>query len=156
MRHMDLKIKPLPAAHLPAALALCREVFLEFEAPDYPPEGIAAFLDFLEPGQMRRMTASGILSFWGAYCGKRLIGVGALREARHISLLFVRREMHRKGAGTALMREMFACCAGAGETRVTVHAAPYGEPFYRALGFSPTAPEQCQDGITYIPMERKL
>ena len=50
----------LPPELLPEALELTRRVFLEFEAPDYPPEGVEEFLRFLED----RETLAG-LAFWG-------------------------------------------------------------------------------------------
>lgn len=41
--HPPIDIRPLRESEIPAATLLVRRVFTEFEAPDYVPEGIAAF-----------------------------------------------------------------------------------------------------------------
>ncbi|HIS76079.1 MAG TPA: GNAT family N-acetyltransferase [Candidatus Merdivicinus excrementipullorum] len=137
-------------------MALCREVFLEFEAPDYPPEGTENFLAFLEPKQISRMTESGLLTFFGAYRDGLLIGAGAVKERNHICLLFIRKEFHRQGAGALLLDAMLKFCRKSGAEKATVNASPYGVPFYQAKGFQKLGEEQCRDGIRFVPMERNL
>lgn len=149
-----LQVRILTEKELPEALALCREVFLQFEAPEYPPEGTRNFLDFLDLESIRRMVAGGLLTFVGAFHDGNLIGTGAVRERKHLCLLFVREEYHRQGAGSALLEKILRLCRKAGT--VTVNASPYGTPFYLARGFAPLSEEQCRDGIRFIPMERKL
>ena len=137
-------------------MALCREVFLEFEAPDYPPEGTENFLAFLEPKQISRMTESGLLTFFGAYRDGLLIGAGAVKERNHICLLVIRKEFHRQGAGALLLDAMLKFCRKSGAEKATVNASPYGVPFYQAKGFQKLGEEQCRDGIRFVPMERNL
>lgn len=137
-------------------MALCREVFLEFEAPDYPPEGTENFFAFLEPKQISRMTESGLLTFFGAYRDGLLIGAGAVKERNHICLLFIRKEFHRQGAGALLLDAMLKFCRKSGAEKATVNASPYGVPFYQAKGFQKLGEEQCRDGIRFVPMERNL
>lgn len=153
---MNRKVKILPKKEILSALALCREVFLEFEAPDYPPEGTQNFLSFLDPEQINRMLESDYLTFFGAYQEGNLIGTGAVREQNHICLLFVKKGFQRQGVGTALLETMLKFCRKVGTESVTVHASPYGRPFYEANGFQKQGDEQCQDGIRFIPMERKF
>lgn len=150
------EVNSLRKKEIPAALALCREVFLEFEAPDYPPEGTRNFLSFLNPEQINRLLNSKYLAFFGAYRDGILVATGAVREQKHISLLFVKKEYHRQGIGSALLDVMLKFCQKAGAESVTVHASPYGMPFYQANGFQQKNKEQCHDGIRFIPMERKL
>lgn len=154
MIELDTRVKPLKKRELPAALTLCREVFLEFEAPDYPPEGTENFLAFLELGQIGRMIDSGLLTFFGAYRDNLLIGTGAVKEQNHICLLFVRKEYHRLGVGTLLLDAMLKSCRKSGAEKATVNASPYGVPFYQARGFQKLGEEQCRDGIRFVPMER--
>ncbi|MGI5893520.1 MAG: GNAT family N-acetyltransferase [Candidatus Merdivicinus sp.] len=151
-----MKIKRLTAKELPEAQRLCQDVFLEFEAPEYPKEGTQSFLEFLNLQQLNRMLVCDLLRFWGVYENSILIGVGALREQKHISLLFVKKEYQRRGVASFLMQAMLNECCKANISTVTVNASPYGIPFYLAIGFNPLSEEQCQNGIRFIPMERTL
>ena len=123
---------------------LCRRVFLEFEAPEYPPEGVEAFDTYLaDAAQVNSLTA------FCAWEGSRPLGVLAA-EGSHIALFFVDPAFHRQGIGRRLFQ---AYMAEGGRGRVTVHSSPYAVEVYRHLGFSPTAEEQLSpDGIRYTPM----
>lgn len=123
---------------------LCRRVFLEFEAPEYPPEGVEAFDTYLaDAAQVNSLTA------FCAWEGSRPLGVLAA-EGSHIALFFVDPAFHRQGIGRRLFQ---AYLAEGGRERVTVHSSPYAVEVYRHLGFSPTAEEQLSpDGIRYTPM----
>lgn len=123
---------------------LCRRVFLEFEAPEYPPEGVEAFDTYLaDAAQVNSLTA------FCAWEGSRPLGVLAA-EGSHIALFFVDPAFHRQGIGRRLFQ---AYLAEGGRGRVTVHSSPYAVEVYRHLGFSPTAEEQLSpDGIRYTPM----
>ena len=46
-----MEIRHLTPAEIPQGLELVRDVFLEFEAPDYPPEGVEEFFRFLDDPQ---------------------------------------------------------------------------------------------------------
>ena len=125
-----MEIRHLTPAEIPQGLELVRDVFLEFEAPDYPPEGVEEFFRFLDDPQQAS------LCFYGAWDGTVLRGVLAARE-EHICLLFVRREYHRQGT-------------------VTVNSSPYAVEAYHRLGFRDTAPQQTVNGITFTPMIREV
>ena len=94
-----MEIRHLTPAEIPQGLELVRDVFLEFEAPDYPPEGVEEFFRFLDDPQQAS------LCFYGAWDGTVLRGVLAARE-EHICLLFVRREYHRQGTSPCSDRSL--------------------------------------------------
>ena len=137
-------IRRIREPELPAAMDLCWRVFQEFEAPDYPPEGVEAFHAYISNAeQAKHLTA------FGAWEGQRRLGVLAAEEG-HIALFFVDPAVHRKGIGRGLFQ---AYLAAGGRGRVTVHSSPYAVEVYRHLGFSPTAGERLSpDGIRYTPM----
>lgn len=140
-----IRIKTISKKQLPAALSLVWRVFLEFEAPDYPPAGVDAFRRILGDDEYISQ-----LRLYGAFDGTELAGVLAMREPQHISLFFVDADYHRRGIGTRLFRRMKK---DYDSQRFTVHASPYALPFYRSLGFRETDCEQISDGIRYTPME---
>src|SRR5699024_9126351 len=102
------------------------------------------------------MVSTGLLRFFGAFCGKDLIGTAALRDNSHICLLFVKKEFHRQGIGSALLFAMEEQGRSCGIRMITVNASPYGLPFYLARGYKRRSEEECIDGIRFTPMERSL
>ena len=139
-----MEIRRIQGGELPAAMDLCWRVFLEFEAPEYPPEGVEAFRAYLSDiEQVNHLT------LFGAWEGQELLGVLAA-EGSHIALFFVDPAFHRQGIGRLLFQ---AYLAEGGRGRITVHSSPYAVEVYRHLGFSPPAEEQLSpDGIRYTPM----
>ena len=139
-----MEIRRIREPELPAAMDLCWRVFQEFEAPDYPPEGVEAFYTYISnTEQVKCLTA------FGAWERHQLLGVLAA-EGDHIALFFVEPSFHRQGIGRKLFQ---AYLSADGWDRVTVHSSPYAVEVYRHLGFSPTAEEQLSpDGIRYTPM----
>ena len=137
-------VRRLSPEEIPAALELCWQVFLEFEAPEYPAEGVAAFRASLEDKERTRQ-----LKFYGAFDGEKLVGVLAMRLPQHIGGFFVAAAYHRRGIG----RHLFEAMRRDYQTQIfTVNSSPYAVEVYRRLGFVPTDTEQLTDGLHYTPM----
>ncbi len=146
------------------AMAVAWRTFLEFEADVYPEEGVKNFYDFVTDEKLHQMFVMGTYQLMCAFDREsrvdghdRMVGIISLRNAHHISLLFVLKEYHRQGIGSALIDEMRNyLLTELGGDRMTVNAAPYGVDFYHRLGFRDLAEEQFQDGIVFTPMELYL
>ncbi len=137
-------VRPLKAEETGAALRLTWRVFSEFEAPDYPPEGVEEFRRCLNDA---RYLAG--LSYYGAFDGEALIGVLAARGAKgHICFFFVDGAYHRRGVGTGLFERLREDFPGA----LTVNSSPFGLPVYERLGFTALSGEQTVNGIRFTPM----
>lgn len=97
-----MEIRRIQGGELPAAMDLCWRVFLEFEAPEYPPEGVEAFRAYLSDiEQVNHLT------LFGAWEGQELLGVLAA-EGSHIALFFVDPAFHRQGIGRLLFQAYLA------------------------------------------------
>lgn len=76
-----MEIRHLTPAEIPQGLELVRDVFLEFEAPDYPPEGVEEFFRFLDDPQqgvpllLRRLGRNGSPGRSGSEGGAHLPSV---------------------------------------------------------------------------------
>ena len=110
-----MELRMLNGAEKPAAMALCWRVFLQFEAPDYPPEGVEAFRSYIEDEE--KISA---LTALGAFHGSELVGVLAA-EGNHVALFFVDPVYHGRGVGRALLERLLDERQNA---TLTVNAAP--------------------------------
>ena len=141
----DHPIRRLEEGESPAALALAWRVFTEYESPVYPPEGTEEFRKSINDENY----LAGI-RYYGAFDGDTLIGEIGIRPAKgHICFFFVDGRYQRRGLGTALFRFLLRDYP---DRDITLNAAPYGLPFYKALGFEPTDAEQTVNGIRFTPM----
>lgn len=145
-------IRALAEKELSAAITLVWDTFCAFEAPEYSEEGVRSFRAFLQEDVLKTRLREGQMSFYGAFEGKNLVGVAALRNQNHLCLLFVSRETMRRGIGTALMQHLQMRVSEEGTHTLTVHASPYAIPFYHQIGFVDLQSEQVQDGIRFTPM----
>lgn len=149
-----MQIRPLLPDEIEPCRSLVRSVFDRFEAPDYSREGAASFYSFLD--SVPEQFSSGALKIWAALREDRLIGVLAMRDGRHICLLFVDPGFHRQGIARSLVQTAAAFARESGQEQLTVNSSPYAVPAYHRLGFSDLGPEQTADGIRFTPMRCPL
>lgn len=128
------------------AFELAVRVFMEFEALDYPAEGVDEFKRSLGSPEY-----IGKLSTYAAFddCGV-IVGMLATRNSgRHIALFFVDSAHQRQGIGRRLFELAMKDCPG---REMTVNAAPFAIPIYEKLGFNVNDVEQIVNGIRFTPM----
>lgn len=139
-----------------ASLQLAEDVFMQFEAPDFPPRGVESFRNFIWGRRVKEMLEDGSFVVWGCYCENQLVGMLAMRDSNHISLLFVLSDFHRQGIGRMLFAQAKKYAMLHLKRKITVNASPYGLPFYRAIGFREVSMESVVDGVRSTPMEAKI
>jgi GNAT superfamily N-acetyltransferase len=139
------RIEPSETA---AAATLAREVFDQFVAPYYQPEGVTEFHRYASAEALSQRHESGHITLVAEHSGK-LVGMLHLRESCHVSMLFVQAAHQRGGVARGLL-------AAAGDTgcQFTVSSSPNAVAAYERLGFRVTDSEQCVHGIRFIPMQR--
>ncbi|MCR5576063.1 MAG: GNAT family N-acetyltransferase [Oscillospiraceae bacterium] len=143
-----MTIRKITEAEMGAALDLVWRVFLEYEAPDYPEEGVAEFRRSIDDPVW-----VGAREFYGAFDDRDgLIGVIATKDQSHIALFFVDSARQRQGVGRALFADAKARNPYG---FFTVNASPYAHGFYLRLGFRDAAPEQCVNGLRFYPMKKE-
>ena len=144
-------MKPREAA---AVSDLVWKVFEEFEAGDYKQEGIDEFKKYIDPEYLATRVADGTLSVLCCKSGGETVGVIAIKDDRHISLLFVRKEDQRKGIARTLVEMALRMCKRINPhlREITVNSSPYAVGIYEKLGFEHTGPEQEKNGIRFTPM----
>ena len=157
IKPVRLTVRPAYRNEWDDAMALAWRVFMQFEACDYPPEGIESFQDFITDSILYRMFLMGEYQLFAAYDNGRMVGMISLRNETHISLLFVDEKYHKRGIGRQLIQYVgnYVLCEE-GHDFVTVNAAPYAVEFYHRVGFVDTDARQFNDGIWYTPMKKTI
>jgi GNAT superfamily N-acetyltransferase len=130
------------------------DVFCEFEAPDYSEKGNKIFKDFINPKRLADDIRDNGFKIYCCFEGDILAGVLALRNQKHISLLFVRKSHHKRGIARELVRIIIEYIQRANPSvhGITVNSSPYAVEIYNKLGFTATDTMQEKDGIIYMPM----
>ena len=139
------------------ALALALEVFMQFEAPDYAPEGVATFKrDIVENEEFINSCRQGTCPIYAAFDGNKIVGIVGMRASKtHINLAFTKKEYHHQGIATALFNYLLEDILKENPLlkEITLNSSPYGKGFYLHIGFIPLSEEQEIDGIRFTPMK---
>lgn len=147
------KLSPL---QLSQAIELTRRVFDEFKGPAYSPEGVETFYTYLELENLLEKWQRGRLLMWGAFDADKLVGVIALANQNHVSLLFVDKAYQRRGLASQLFHLMMAYCIQKAVKTVTVNADVSALSIYQRLGFVDLDAVQERDGICFVPMQYNI
>lgn len=149
-------IRKITCNEVESAMALALEVFMQFEAPDYPPAGVETFKrDIVENPEYLEKARQGACPIYGAFDRGKLVALMGMRSSKtHINLVFTRKEYHRKGIARAIFRYLLEDVQKENPTleALSLNSSPYGLPFYLAVGFEPLGGEQEINGIRFTPM----
>ena len=152
----NLLIRKITAEEVPTAMALAQEVFLQFEAPDYTPEGVESFMrDIIKNETYLENARNGVCPIYAAFDGNEMVGIMGMRASKaHINLAFTKASHHRRGIATAIFRYLLddVLRQNPNLKAITLNSSPYGLPFYLHIGFEPLTEEQVVDGIGFTPM----
>ncbi|MCH5206591.1 MAG: GNAT family N-acetyltransferase [Oscillospiraceae bacterium] len=150
-------IRKITADEVCEALALALEVFMEFEAPDYKPEGTETFKrDIIENEEFISNCRKSICPIYAAFDGGRIIGLMGMRSTKtHINLAFTKKEYQRQGVATAIFKFLLNDLRSENPDlkEITLNSSPYGKEFYLRIGFEALSDEQEIDGIRFTPMK---
>ena len=154
----NLTYRKIEKEELQETLNLVRKVFDEFEAPYYSEEGIASFYKFIDIDNILEQYMNGSLYFYGCFVNNTIIGIIAVRNFVHISLLFVDKHYHKQGIAKILFDDVIKICKEKISFLqiVTVNSSPYAVGFYHKLGFVDISSEQTVDGIRFTPMRLEI
>ena len=150
------EIRKIKENEVKEALDLAMEVFLQFQAPDYKPEGVETFRKVVQNEEYIAKCGQGICPIYAAFDGGKIIGIMGMRANRtHINLVFTKKEYHRQGVATSIFRYLLEDLRKENPElkEITLNSSPYGRPFYLHIGFEPLSEEQEQDGIRFTPMK---
>lgn len=144
--------------HETAAVAhLAAHVFSATVAPYFEARGVAEFLQYLAPHEMvKRLHHEH--EVWVAEQAGQIIGMIEVRDGNHVTLFFVDQSHQGQGVGRQLLTAVIQACQARNPalTALSLHATPNAVAIYQRLGFTPTAPEQSERGMRFVPMTLHL
>ena len=153
----EIVIRKIKSEEVQFAMDLALEVFMQFEAPDYPPEGVDTFKkDIVENPTFIENAKKGICPIYGAFDGDKIVALMGMRSnKRHINLVFTKKEYMRRGIARNLFSYLLTDRLSEDPSLVelTLNSSPYGLPFYLAIGFVPVDKQLQMNGIIYTPMK---
>ena len=153
----NIIIRKIRSHEVDSAMALALEVFMQFEAPEYPPEGVETFKkDIVENPEYLENAKQGICPVYGAFDGDKIVALMGMRSNKtHINLVFTKKEYHRRGIARSIFRYLLEdrLAEDPSLEELTLNSSPYGLPFYLSIGFIPLSEELEMNGIRYTPMK---
>ena len=106
----NIIIKHAEAKDWDAVIAVAWVTFQQIASQVSNEDAANAFREGLTSTQLYIDFLQGRYPVFCAYQGKKVIGVLAMRDDAHISLLFVKQEFQRMGIGTRLLEQCMAHC----------------------------------------------
>ncbi len=138
---------------VPQVSALIGRVFDEFVAPDFVPEGVQTFLQYVTPEALLRHFQANHFGLVAAEADP-IVGMIEVRNNDHVSLLFVDKAFQGQGIARELWRRALDICRSSKPdlSQVTVNSSPFAVPVYLKLGFRAQGGRQVKNGIEFYPM----
>ena len=134
---------------------LVRETFLKFVAPSFSKKGVRKYLASLTPETFVGM-AKGSLKYVAVEEGKIVGVVFGNYKNGSIGLLFVRKDMVRKGIGRLLLNKIEKEMKKKGVKAIKLNASLYAVPFYEKMGYKKSRCVVKKDGQIHQPMIKKF
>lgn len=131
--------------------------FNEFIAPGFTEQGLEEFFRYVNARALHKRSREGYLVILAEADGK-IAGILEIKELRHLSMLYVDKQFHRKGIARELVYlglDHIRSNSPAAK-QVTVNSSTYARPFYEDMGFRKTEEEKTIHGILHVPMSLNL
>lgn len=129
------------------------DAFDKYIARDYNYQGIDTFKSFVTIENLNNIFDNKELIIGAFDSEKRIRGIIIGRGFKHLSLLFVDNNHHKKGIATNLLNTYIQTVKEMDEINsISVNSSPYARDFYTNRGFKEVGEIEVRDGIISIPM----
>lgn len=148
-----MDIRELRLEEILPALHLVWDVYVRQTAPWESEESVRAFQDYIRYDRIIQCVQSLQIKMYGVWEKDILIGVGAVDSNANITLLYVKTEYQRQGAGRRLFEEMADhACMHLQMNVLRVHAPVMGISFFEHMGMEKVDELENNQGIVFQPM----
>lgn len=146
-------IREICYEELKTASEILWKSFYEAEKNNHSIEGMELFRDLTDPVSLSINTYDGKVVLYGYFEKGSLLAVGALKEKKHILMLYVSPAEQKKGIGVKLLEYMEKKCEG---DHITLNASDVAVSFYQKYGYRTVGERRITDGLIGTPMQKDL
>ena len=147
-----MEIRELCYDDLEKASLVLWKSFYNAEKNNHSMAGMEKFRDLTSAVSLSINTYDGKTSLYGLFCGEDLCAVGALREKKHVVMLYVHPEEQNKGYGARLLSYMEALC---NEDCITLNSSDVAVDFYKKMGYEVVSSRRVEEEMIFTPMMKK-
>ena len=151
----DMTIRAADLQDVPAMATFLRGIVKTEWRDRIAEKGQAYLAHALMPDEIAATMAAGC-HYHVSEDGAGLSGVVAMRDNRHLRILFVARRVRGQGVAARLWQAARSASLAAGHRgHFTVSAIAGSEPVYRRFGFVAEGPPTLEDGLERTPMRTR-
>ena len=149
-----MKIRDMAHGEEPTVFALVMHSFDDLVRPDFSENGAAEFIRAARCFVFERPVGHRLSV---AERDGRIVGMIDVRDLSHVCLFFVEPDLRGTGVGRALLGAAIESSWPDVERprTLTVNSSPWAVKVYERLGFAATGPAGEQNGIRFVPMEKR-
>lgn len=154
----DIQIKESSNSSTKEISAFIETIFDEFIAPEYIQEGISEFKKYIDPSKINERLSKNHFMLFASDENNKLAGLLEMRNCDHLSMLFIKKDMQRKGIGKRLLSDAInKCLKEKPELKeISVASSPNSIKAYEKMGFQVTEGEKVINGLRFTPMVYKV
>lgn len=144
-------IRKLKYEDLEAASDVLWKSFYQAEKNNHTMKGMERFRDLVSPVSLSMNTFDEKTELFGYFQNDALVGVGAIKEKKHILLLYVLKEKQGFGIGKKLLEFLEEKCTS---DIITLNASDMAISFYEKFGYVKIGERRVEENLIFTPMEK--
>lgn len=121
------------------------------EKENHSLKGLERFRDLTSPVSLSINTFKGKIRLYGAFYEDKMVGVGAVKEEKHILLLYLLPEFQKMGIGSSFLSYMENSCKA---KVITLNSSDAAVSFYSKRGYIITGNRSVEEELIFTPMTK--
>ena len=146
-------IREIRYEELKVASDVLWESFYDAEKNNHTMAGMEYFRDLVEPVSLSINTFDGQIQLFGYFAGESLLAVGAIKQKKHILMLYVLPNSQKMGIGKKLLAFLESKCDA---KELTLNSSDVALPFYQNFGYVVCGERNEKDGLISTPMRKTI
>ena len=114
-------------------------------------QGMETFRDLTTPVSLSISEYDGLNEFYGYFLEEKMVAVGAIKEKKHVLMLYVLPEFQGRGIGIQLLSFLENICTS---SVITLLSSDGALEFYKKNGYFVNGPRQIKDELIGTPMKK--